>query len=402
MICFAKLPLTVDIHKLQKEINSILQDPNWIPHFNAAAYKGDWTIFPLRTPGGHNDKPYADLLGEDKFEDTQLINKLPVTKALLDRLQCETFSVRLLKLGAGASIKAHRDPDLAFELGEARLHFPVFTNGNVEFFVEDEFVSMQAGECWYINANLTHRALNKSTTDRIHLVIDCKVNDWLKGIFATSETRTKFDEPDLIKQRAIISELRRQNTHQTLKLANELAMKMSSETKTIKEQILDFLSNIGLPYRLEPIEEESFLPGLKLDNGILVIDNEKLLYPGDILHEAGHLACMPPNQRVDMNGHLENNDLNNAGEMMAIAWSYAACLYINIDPYIVFHENGYKSGGSSIVANFNKGQYFGVPMLQYYGLALDATQAKLRGVNPFPHMLHWMCPRQDCEDGLIN
>ncbi|WP_158826617.1 aspartyl/asparaginyl beta-hydroxylase domain-containing protein [Mucilaginibacter lacusdianchii] len=389
MIVFAKLPITVNILDLQTEIGAILQDPNWVPHFNAAAYRGDWTIFPLRTPGGHSDKPYADLLGENLFEDTQLINALPFTKALLDGLQCQTYSVRLLKLGAGASIKAHRDPGLAFEQGEARLHFPVFTHDEVQFFVEEDLVPMRAGECWYINANLTHQAVNMSTKDRIHLVIDCQVNNWLEALFNKGETREKIDESDLITQRAIIAELRQQNTPQTLQLANELEM------KTIKNQILNFLTEVGLPYRLEQIEEESFLPGLKLANGTLLIDDNKLLYPGDILHEAGHLACAPPNERMKMNGALENNDQNNAGELMAIAWSYAACVHIGIDPHVVFHENGYKSGGSSIVNNFSQGHYFGVPMLQYYGLAFDETQAKIHGVEPFPHMLQWICTAED-------
>jgi hypothetical protein len=38
---------------------------------------------------------------------------------------------------------------------------------------------MKEGECWYLNFNLPHRVKNSGTADRIHLVIDCVVNDWL-------------------------------------------------------------------------------------------------------------------------------------------------------------------------------------------------------------------------------
>ena len=36
---------------------------------------------------------------------------------------------------------------------------------------------MGEGECWYINFNLPHRIHNRGTTDRVHLVIDCVLND---------------------------------------------------------------------------------------------------------------------------------------------------------------------------------------------------------------------------------
>ena len=54
--------------------------------------------------------------------------------------------------------------------------------------------------------------------------------------------------------------------------------------------------------------------------------------------------------------------------MMVIAWTYAACLEIGIDPRIVFHPDGYKVGSESILENFGEGRFFGVPMLQYVGL----------------------------------
>ena len=40
--------------------------------------------------------------------------------------------------------------------------------------------------------------------------------------------------------------------------------------------------------------EAIFLPGLQLENGAIIIDPEKLFYPGDIIHEAGHWQqCFP-------------------------------------------------------------------------------------------------------------
>jgi len=159
----------------------------------------------------------------------------------------------------------------------------------------------------------------------------------------------------------------------------------------ITAKILDFLQEIGLIYHLEKIEEVTLLPGLQLRNGTLIIDIEKLLYPGDILHEAGHLACMPFDIRKTMSGDLEDIDLHRGGEMMAIAWSYAACRYLNINLEIVFHEYGYRDASQSIIDNFNNDYTFGVPLLQWCEMCYDNKNATKLNAKPFPEMISWLC-----------
>ena len=66
------------------------------------------------------------------------------------------LAVRLLKLNAGASIKEHRDNDLFFEKGEIRIHIPIITNADVEFYLDSERMNLQEGSCWYMNFNLLH------------------------------------------------------------------------------------------------------------------------------------------------------------------------------------------------------------------------------------------------------
>lgn len=156
-------------------------------------------------------------------------------------------------------------------------------------------------------------------------------------------------------------------------------------------KILRFLDDIGLSYRLCPVgEKPTFLPGLQLYGGELLIDMTQLKWPGDILHEAGHLACMPANVRKEMSDQLDSSDLHQGGEMMAIAWSYAACIHLEIDPYVVFHKEGYKGGGKEIVEGFQRGDYFGVSLMQWYGMckldkknSVDSTQ--------YPQMINWLC-----------
>lgn len=156
------------------------------------------------------------------------------------------------------------------------------------------------------------------------------------------------------------------------------------------DKFVAFLESIGIKVSFKPIDAACFLPGLLMENGSIVIDRDKLKYPGDILHEAGHLATMPPEIRETMSDNLEDNDLNQGGEMMAIAWSYAACHKLQIDPHIVFHAEGYKGAGENIVQNFNEGYNFGVPLLQWARMTYDERRAPEFNALPYPNMIRWL------------
>lgn len=157
------------------------------------------------------------------------------------------------------------------------------------------------------------------------------------------------------------------------------------------EKILHFLDTIGIEYSFSELPDEMFLPGLVLKDGVIQIDRKKLRYVGDVLHEAGHLACMPPDIRRKMDGVLETNDLTIGGEMMAIAWSFAACKHLNIPTNVVFHEDGYNGGAQNLITNFENGTGVGVPLLQWLNMCYDDKNALAYNQKPFPFMLKWTC-----------
>lgn len=150
--------------------------------------------------------------------------------------------------------------------------------------------------------------------------------------------------------------------------------------------ITAFLDRIGIPYAFEPVEPGSFLPGVTVRHGALVFDPETIPYPGDLLHEAGHIAVTDP----ELRGKIEGVSDSPGEEMAAICWSYAAALELGIDPAVVFHPDGYQGGSASILANFANGQYFGVPLLDYYGMTAEAKWAETRGMEPYPKMARWL------------
>jgi hypothetical protein len=149
----------------------------------------------------------------------------------------------------------------------------------------------------------------------------------------------------------------------------------------VLDRILTFLRETGLTVHERPIPGPTFLPGLTIDHGALVVDEASLLYPGDILHEAGHLAVLSPDARQNADG-----DVGDDGglEMAAIAWSYAAALHIGLDPSVVFHADGYKGGSNSLLENFATGRYIGLPVLVWAGMTA-AT-----GARPYPFMTRWL------------
>jgi hypothetical protein len=182
MISKLKLPFFFAPAQLQADLAKI-EATAWVHHYNQAIYEGDWSGVALRSVGGKAMQLYPDPTATDAFADTELLKQCSYFPAVLATFQCPLTAVRLLRLKAGSSIREHRDYRLGYEDGEVRLHVPVVTNPNVRFFLAGERVQMESGECWYLNVNLPHRVDNQSTTDRVHLVIDCVVNDWVSQFF---------------------------------------------------------------------------------------------------------------------------------------------------------------------------------------------------------------------------
>lgn len=158
-------------------------------------------------------------------------------------------------------------------------------------------------------------------------------------------------------------------------------------TRTLAE----FVRRVGIPVLGGELPDDTFLPGLEVVAGSLVIDEKKLMHPGDILHEAGHLAVMPAEERARSNGEVETA----AGwpevvELEAICWSYAACVELGIDPRIVFHEHGYQGRSEALLRGFELGVFPGVPGLELYGMTYTAPKAAAADIDPFPVMQRWL------------
>lgn len=148
-------------------------------------------------------------------------------------------------------------------------------------------------------------------------------------------------------------------------------------------RIVAFLRRVGVPVEAGNLEGETFLPGIAIVAGRLRVDPARLAWPGDLLHEAGHVAVGDP---LSPDAAVSDDP---GEEMAAIAWSYAAALELGLAPDILFHAGGYRGGAKALIENFAEGGYVGVPMLAMWGLTREPHRAKAIGERPYPHMLAW-------------
>jgi len=157
---------------------------------------------------------------------------------------------------------------------------------------------------------------------------------------------------------------------------------MNESVAATTATIVAFLRSIGIAVEPASLPDDLFLPAMTVRDGVLLYDPDRLEWPGDLLHEAGHLAVTDPAIRPT----ICEFDSGGGDEMAAMCWSYAAALAAGIDPRVVFHDHGYKGGGAHLAETYAKGSYIGLPMLQYYGLAARPDEDH----PPYPAMKRWL------------
>jgi len=157
-------------------------------------------------------------------------------------------------------------------------------------------------------------------------------------------------------------------------------------------KIAEFLTSVDIevaPARLD--EGECFLPGIRVEGGRLLVDESGLTYPGDLLHEAGHLAVAPGDVRPGLSGEVivPGADMD-ALEAQATAWAYAAIVHLGLDPKILFHEGGYGGKSEGLLFTYGAGVYPGAYGLHQMGMTATRDASREMGVAPYPNMLKWV------------
>ncbi|MBL6446332.1 aspartyl/asparaginyl beta-hydroxylase domain-containing protein [Fulvivirga sp. 29W222] len=230
MKSYAQLPFQFDSVQLYQELEVCKQ--NWTRHFNTAYYSGEWSGIPLRSPKGESHELSAGHADSQKFVDEAILESIPYTRSVIEQIKAPKSAVRYLRLTPGSQIKPHKDYDLVFWDGFVRLHIPVTTNDRVKFMLNNQQLKMQQGECWFADFSQVHSVENLGKTDRVHLVIDCQVNEWMRSLFIKTgiiepheEAPSEMENYDDPTKQKIIEQLEAMGTD----VALEIVEKMRSE-----------------------------------------------------------------------------------------------------------------------------------------------------------------------------
>jgi Aspartyl/Asparaginyl beta-hydroxylase len=177
------LPLRFDPAPLAADL-AAFGEADWTRHYVPDNYEGNWSAIPMRAAEGetHPIRMIGVHSMVERFVDTRFLARAPAIAAALAELGGSPKSARLMRLGPGSQILEHADHDPEVERPGVRLHVPIVTNDDVDFHLNGSPVRMAPGELWYLRLSDPHRAHNRGTTDRVHLVVDMWIDARLDGL----------------------------------------------------------------------------------------------------------------------------------------------------------------------------------------------------------------------------
>jgi uncharacterized protein YecA (UPF0149 family) len=159
---FYQLPFSFDVGQLTKEIEQFTES-DWVTHHEG--FQGNSAIPLISVNGEFNN----DFKGPMK--PTLALDKSPYIKQILASFGEVLSRSRLMRLAPGAQVPLHSDINYHW-YKRVRVHIPITTTEQVQFFCHDKQVHMGAGECWIFDSWKHHKVENNSDQYRVHLVID--------------------------------------------------------------------------------------------------------------------------------------------------------------------------------------------------------------------------------------
>ena len=160
-----------------------IKNYNWQPVWADKRYAGEhWMTCPLI-------EEYEKTPNYDLFILASIIEK---------KMQCRVKNLMFYAMLPGGDIPPHRDMVGNVGFGGLRLHVPIITNDKVNFIVDGRKVNMGVGELWALDTSYTHSVTNFGSTNRIHLVMDVILNEWVENLLPPKNWRFYVHQTRLI------------------------------------------------------------------------------------------------------------------------------------------------------------------------------------------------------------
>jgi hypothetical protein len=111
-----------------------------------------------------------------------VLSACPALERAIANLPSRVLDACLKLLGPGGFVHEHRDITGAVPMGVVRLHVPIVTHPDAEFYVNGKRLFLAPGEAWMLDTSYRHRVANRSVVRRIHLVVDLELDRSLRAL----------------------------------------------------------------------------------------------------------------------------------------------------------------------------------------------------------------------------
>jgi hypothetical protein len=175
-----RLPLSFDAALLKRDLEAVeAARLAFVPHYGEY-HDGGWSAIGLVGQGGD---PRNLRAGNGEYLETEALAVAPYFGYIIREIRCEKQRVRLMSLAPGAQIFEHYDREESLDAGVVRLHIPIVTNSDIDFYLGRQRQYWRVGELWYGDFSFPHWLRNRGEERRVHMVLDCVVNEDLLSLF---------------------------------------------------------------------------------------------------------------------------------------------------------------------------------------------------------------------------
>ncbi|HEX7330760.1 MAG TPA: aspartyl/asparaginyl beta-hydroxylase domain-containing protein [Pyrinomonadaceae bacterium] len=164
------------LREMQREVSGLKE--TWTNVYSDY-HTGGWQTLSL---WNRSSKPTDTVIEDCEPVETSLLEQMPVTRDVLRNLGFRYMWVRLARLQVNAFMHEHRDYQELRNVRRLRLHIPVITNPFSSIVIDHTRVHLALGYVWKLNPIHRHAASNFGKEPRIHIIMDCYVDETLDAL----------------------------------------------------------------------------------------------------------------------------------------------------------------------------------------------------------------------------
>ncbi|MFY9619928.1 MAG: aspartyl/asparaginyl beta-hydroxylase domain-containing protein [Pyrinomonadaceae bacterium] len=164
------------LRAVQREVSKV--EAQWTNVYSDY-HTGGWQTVSLLNS---TSSPTDTLIEDCEPVETSLLERMPDTRSLLKGLGFRYMWARLAKLEVNAFLHEHRDYQELKNVRRLRLHIPIITNPFSSIVIDRTRIHLALGYIWKLNPIYRHAAGNFGKEARIHIILDCYVDDALDAL----------------------------------------------------------------------------------------------------------------------------------------------------------------------------------------------------------------------------